>query len=192
MAKVSVDPGVTDDESVAAVLARVDRVAVLGVSDRFTRPSFHVAAYLLDRTEWDVALVNPHVVETLGRLCAPSLVHLPHPPDLVVVFRHPRAWSAVLDEAAAAGAPAVWLPTGTDPADNLDPNPVPTTRSGGGPVEAAARGRILGLTVVTGRDVRADHRRWCSAPRQTPVRSTANDSGGSTTAPSDTPTSNGV
>lgn len=148
-----------EDAVVADLLAGVRRVAVLGVSDRFTRPSFHTAAYLLDRTDWDVVLVNPHVVETLGRLCTPTLAHLEHPPDLVVVFRHPRAWTAAVDEAAVAGARGVWLPAGTDPSDNLPlpgaPDAVPT------PGEVAAHGAAAGVVVVHGRDVRADHRRWC-------------------------------
>ena len=77
-----------DDAQVAALLAGVRTVAVLGVSDRFTRPSFHLAAYLLDRTSWDVALVNPHVDETLGRLCTPTLAMLATRPDLVGPRRH--------------------------------------------------------------------------------------------------------
>ena len=99
------------DAEVGALLAKVQRVAVLGVSDRFTRPSFRIAAYLLDRTAWTVDLVNPHVVETLGRLCAPLLADVPTP-DLVVVFRAPAVWGDVVDEVAAVGGRAVWLPAG--------------------------------------------------------------------------------
>lgn len=146
----------TDDVTVAALLPTVERVAVLGVSDRFTRPSFRLAAYLLDRTAWEVTLVNPHVVETLGRLCTPRLAHLPASPDLVVVFRAPRDLVAALDAAADAGARAVWMPTGTDASDNLGP---PATES---LAEVVARGHARGLVVVTGRDLRADHRRWCA------------------------------
>jgi uncharacterized protein len=136
-----------DDAAVGALLGTVQRVAVLGVSDRFTRPSFRVAAYLLDRTAWTVDLVNPHVVETLGRLCAPTLADVPTP-DLVVVFRAPAAWDAVVDEAAAAGAAAVWLPSGVADADA-------TART-------VARARAAGVTAVADRDVRTEHRRWCA------------------------------
>jgi len=139
--------GDTDDAAVGALLVRVRRVAVLGVSDRFTRPSFRLAAYLLDRTAWTVDLVNPHVVETLGRLCAPTLADVP-PPDLVVVFRAPAAWDAVVDEVAAAGGRAVWLP-----GDVADPATTAAT---------LARAYAAGLGAVADRDLRAEHRRWCT------------------------------
>lgn len=129
------------DADVAALLAGVRTVAVLGVSDRFTRPSFHLAAYLLDRTAWDVTLVNPHVVETLGRLCVPTLALLATRPDLVVVFRAPSAWPAVVDESAAAGARVLWLPA-------VDDDGAATTRA-----------RAAGMSVVAGRSLKDDHAR---------------------------------
>ncbi|GAA4861546.1 CoA-binding protein [Actinomycetospora straminea] len=135
------------DAEVGALLAEVRRVAVLGVSDRFTRPSFRIAAYLLDRTAWTVDLVNPHVVETLGRLCAPTLADVPVP-DLVVVFRAPEVWDAVVDEVAAVGAGAVWLPGGVADAAT-------TART-------LARARAAGVEAVADRDVRAEHKRWCT------------------------------
>lgn len=136
-----------DDAAVGALLRGVRRVAVLGVSDRFTRPSFRLAAYLLDRTAWTVDLVNPHVVETLGRLCAPLLADVAVP-DLVVVFRAPEAWDGVVGEVAAVGGGAVWLPSGV-----ADPDTTART---------VARGRALGVDVVADRDLRAEHRRWCA------------------------------
>jgi len=140
-----------DDDAVGALLTRVERVAVLGVSDRFNRPSFRLAAYLLDRTAWTVDLVNPHVVETLGRLCTPTLDRLPAPPDLVVVFRAPGAWAAVVDEVAAAGGHALWLPGGAETAAD----PAATAA-------VLARARAAGLDAVADRDLRAEHRRWCA------------------------------
>ncbi|MHC1562737.1 CoA-binding protein [Actinomycetospora sp. C-140] len=137
----------TDDAAVGALLATVERVAVLGVSDRFNRPSFRLAAYLLDRTAWTVDLVNPHVVETLGRLCAPMLADVP-PPDLVVVCRAPDAWDAVVDEVAGVGGGAVWLPTGV-----ADGNVTART---------IARAHRAGIAAVADRDLRTDHRRWCA------------------------------
>ncbi|GLZ44452.1 hypothetical protein Acsp06_06370 [Actinomycetospora sp. NBRC 106375] len=137
----------TDDAAVGALLATVKRVAVLGVSDRFNRPSFRLAAYLLDRTAWTVDLVNPHVVETLGRLCAPTLADVP-PPDLVVVCRAPDAWDAVVAEVAGVGGGAVWLPTGV-----ADGNVTART---------IARAHRAGIEAVADRDLRAEHRRWCA------------------------------
>jgi uncharacterized protein len=143
---VRVGTGLVDDAAVGALLTRVRRVAVLGVSDRFNRPSFRLAAYLLDRTAWTVDLVNPHVVETLGRLCAPMLADVPTP-DLVVVFRAPEAWATVVDEVASVGAGAVWLPAGVADGDT-------TART-------IARAQRSGVEAVADRDLRADHKRWC-------------------------------
>ncbi|MEJ2887027.1 CoA-binding protein [Actinomycetospora aeridis] len=142
-----VGTGLVDDAAVGALLARVRRVAVLGVSDRFNRPSFRLAAYLLDRTAWTVDLVNPHVVETLGRLCAPTLADVPRP-DLVVVFRAPEAWDAVVDEVAGVGGGAVWLPAEVADGDTT--------------ARAVARAQHGGLEAVADRDLRADHKRWCT------------------------------
>lgn len=136
-----------DDAAVGALLQGVRRAAVLGVSDRFTRPSFRLAAYLLDRTTWAVDLVNPHVVETLGRLCAPRIADVATP-DLVVVFRAPPAWDAVIDDVAAAGGGAVWLPACVADADTT--------------ARALARARAAGLAAVADRDLREEHRRWCA------------------------------
>jgi predicted CoA-binding protein len=147
MAPVSIGAGAVDDAAVGALLAGVRRVAVLGVSDRFNRPSFRFAAYLLDRTDWTVDLVNPHVVETLGRLCAPMLADVPTP-DLVVVFRAPEAWDAVVDEVAAVRGGAVWLPPQVADA--------PTT------ARTVSRARAAGVEAVADRDLRDEHRRWCA------------------------------
>jgi hypothetical protein len=53
----------------------------------------------------------------------------------------------VVDEVAAIGGGAVWLPSGVADAATTD--------------RAVARGRDLGLVVVADRDLRAEHRRWC-------------------------------
>lgn len=121
----------TPDDVVVALLPTVRTVAVVGVSDRFTRPSFRLAAYLLDRTSWEVTLVNPHVVEVLNRIVAPEL---PPSPDLVVIFRTTDAVPAMIADAVAAGAGAVWLPGETSTPDGH------------------------GMTVVVGRSLKDDHK----------------------------------
>ena len=169
-------PDVTDDRAVGDLLARVRRVAVLGVSDRFTRPSFRLAAYLLDRTSWDVDLVNPHVDETLNRMVVPTLAALPAAPDLVVAFRSPTVLDAVVDEVAASGAGAVWFPLGADDglgsatavppagravAPSASGETITRERIAAAVASAAGRARAAGLVAVTGRDLKAEHARWC-------------------------------
>lgn len=122
----------TPDDVVAGLLPTVRTVAVVGISDQFTRPSFRLAAYLLDLTSWEVTLVNPHVVEVLNRIVSPTL---PDAPDLVVIFRRSEALPEMLADAAAAGARAVWLPGETSEPD-------------------------APMTVVVGRSLKDDHKAY--------------------------------
>lgn len=127
--------------TLADVLRRTRSVAVVGVSDRFNRPSFGVAAYLLDHTGYDVYLVNPHVDEVLGRPVYPSLAALPAVPDLVDTFRRASALGEVADAAIAVGARTLWFQLGLldDP--------------------AARRAREAGLHVVMDRCLKVEHAR---------------------------------
>lgn len=56
--------------------------------------------------------VNPRHDELLGQPCYPSIAALPERPDLVMVALHPLRATAVTREAAAAGVPAVIIPSG--------------------------------------------------------------------------------
>ena len=127
------------------VLATTRSVAVVGVSDRSTRPSFRVAAYLVDRTDYDVHLVNPHVDEVLGRPVYPSLAALPVVPDLVDVFRRASELTRVAEEAIAVGARTLWLQLGLADA------------------EVARRGREAGVEVVMDRCLKVEHSRLIGA-----------------------------
>jgi hypothetical protein len=63
--------------------------------------------------------VNPTACpgEILGVPCVPSLAELDEPVDLVDVFRRPEHCGDVGREAAAIGAPALWLQLGIRSAD---------------------------------------------------------------------------
>jgi predicted CoA-binding protein len=88
-------------------------VAVLGASANRARPSYFVSTYLVSSsTDFEVWFVNPSAEEILGRRVYPSLAALPHPPDLVDVFRRPADLPAVAEEVIAAGARTLWLQLG--------------------------------------------------------------------------------
>ena len=88
------------------ILRDARTIAVVGASPRPAKPSHGVAAYLA-RAGYRVLRVNPLCEEYW-----PSLASLEEPVDLVDVFRRPEHCADVAREAAAIGAPAVWLQLG--------------------------------------------------------------------------------
>jgi predicted CoA-binding protein len=92
-------------------MIRARRIAVVGLSDDPSRPSFGVAGYLLSAGK-EVLPVNPNCQRVLGLKCYASLSEVPGPIDLVDVFRRPEFCADVVREAVAAGARGVWLQSG--------------------------------------------------------------------------------
>jgi predicted CoA-binding protein len=115
------------------LLLTTRRIALVGASNKADRASFRVMRFLLERG-YDVTPVNPGLAgqEILGR---PVVARLSEagPLDLVDVFRRSEEAGAVMDEAVALGARAVWLQL--DVVDEA----------------AAARARAKGVTVVMDR-----------------------------------------
>jgi predicted CoA-binding protein len=81
-------------------------IAVVGASPDPAKPSNRVARYL-ERAGYRVVRVNPFCPDFW-----PSLASLEEPVDLVDVFRRPEYCPDVAREAAAIGAPALWLQLG--------------------------------------------------------------------------------
>jgi uncharacterized protein len=67
--------------------------------------------YLLDQS-YRVIPVRPHVPEVLGEPCVASLAEIEEPIDVVDVFRRAEFCPQIAEEAAAAGAKALWLQLG--------------------------------------------------------------------------------
>jgi len=129
-----------DDQqpTIDLILATMRRVAVVGISDNPARPSNEVASYLI-RQGFKVYPVNPSLQEVFGVTCRPSLRTLDEPVEIVDVFRRSSEAGAVVDDAIAIGARAVWLQEGV-----LDE-------------AAAARARAAGLLVVMDRCMLKEH-----------------------------------
>lgn len=101
-----------DDETAAiGRMLQARRIAVVGLRDDPSRPSFHVASYLQSQGI-EIVPVNPHGLIILGVHCVPSLAEVRSPIDLVDVFRRPEFCPAIVREAIAAGAKGVWLQSG--------------------------------------------------------------------------------
>lgn len=94
-----------------ARMIRSRRVAVVGLSDNPSRPSFGVARYLVSCGK-EVIPVNPTCPQVMGLKSYESLAAAPGPIDLVNVFRRAEFCPAVVRDAVAAGARGVWLQSG--------------------------------------------------------------------------------
>lgn len=97
---------------IRGLLLNTRRIALVGASNKPDRPSFGVMRFLLDRG-YQVTPVNPGLAgqEILGQRVVGTLAEAA-PLDLVDVFRRSEEAGAVMDEAVALGARAVWLQLG--------------------------------------------------------------------------------
>jgi uncharacterized protein len=98
--------------SAAEILRDARTIAIVGASPNPARPSHGVMAYLM-RAGYRCIPVRPrNCDEVLGVPCVASLAELEEPVDLVDVFRRAEFCAGVAREAAAVGAPALWLQLG--------------------------------------------------------------------------------
>ena len=124
----------TRDEDIAELLRNARTIAVIGASDRPSRPSYGVMQFL---QEWGyrVLPVNPQISEThvLGEFVWRELSQIGIPIDIVDIFRRPEAALEAVEQAIFVGAKAVWMQLGVINE------------------EAAARAEAAGLKVVMDR-----------------------------------------
>ncbi len=124
----------TRDEDIAQLLTDARTIAVIGASDRASRPSYGVMRFLQNHG-YRVLPVNPQITgeHVLGEFVWRELAQIGVPIDIVDVFRRPDAVADAVDQAIFAGAKAVWMQLGV-----IDE-------------EAAAKAEAAGLKVVMDR-----------------------------------------
>ncbi len=66
----------------------------------------------MKRAGYRVMPVNPNETEVFGEKSFPALAEVPEKIDLVDIFRRSEEAGAVVDQAIAVGAKAVWLQEG--------------------------------------------------------------------------------
>ena len=82
------------------ILRNIKTVALVGATDNDRRASNFVLRYLLDKG-YEVSPVNPNLAgqEVVGRKVYATLKDIPHPIDMVDIFRNSQAALAITDEA---------------------------------------------------------------------------------------------
>jgi len=107
----------TDSQAVAHILTHCRTVAVVGLSPKAHRDSYHVAEYM-QAHGWRIVPINPVAAASgtpiLGERVYATLAQAAEHEqiDLVDVFRNSDDVPPVVDEAMAIHAPAVWLQLG--------------------------------------------------------------------------------
>ncbi len=100
-----------DNEVIERMLARTRRIAVVGLSADPWKSSHGVAA-ALQREGYEIVPVNPNHDRILGEQAYASLADIPGEVDLVDVFRREEHLPQLVREAAAIGAPAIFVQAG--------------------------------------------------------------------------------
>jgi uncharacterized protein len=131
-----------DTEEICALLKRVRRIAVVGLSPKPARPSYSVSR-AMQGFGYQIVPVRPKVAEVLGQKAYATLAEVPGPIDLVNVFRAAEHIDAIVDECLALKIAAIWIQEGIV-------NEV-----------AARRAHDAGMTVVMDRCIYKDYVRLC-------------------------------
>jgi hypothetical protein len=129
-----------DDQQLRRILQDTRVIAVVGLSNNQTRPSYGVARYLQSHG-YQIVPINPDLSEVLGERAYPDLLAVPFAVDLVDVFRRSEAVGPHVDEAIQKGVKTVWMQLGVRNQ------------------EAAERARAAGIAVVMDRCILVEHRR---------------------------------
>lgn len=135
-------PDGTDIPTLRRLLHDCRRIAVVGISAEWHRPSYFVGKYLLEHG-YTIVPVNPKYRAVLGQPCYPDLAaaRAEGPFDMVDCFRRSEDIEPLAAAAIESGARCLWLQLGVV-------NDA-----------AAAKARAAGLEVVMDRCVKIEHGR---------------------------------
>ncbi len=130
--------------TIRELLGSAKTIAVVGLSTESTKASNMVASYLQDEG-YRVVPVHPKGGTILGEMAYPSVRDIPFHVDIVDIFRPPAEAAAIVDDAIAIGAGAVWMQLRLA---NL---------------EAADKAEKAGLEVVADKCIKMEHGRFGGA-----------------------------
>jgi uncharacterized protein len=126
------------DEQIADLLRGSKNIAVVGLSEDVTKPSYEVSAYIQSQG-YEVIPVNPNADVVLGRRAHASLNEVEGPVDIVDVFRRSHEVAGIVDQAIAIKAKAIWTQLGI-----VDE-------------EAARKAQDAGLSVIMDKCLKVEH-----------------------------------
>lgn len=137
----------TAPQDIVDLLTETRTIALVGISDRPSRPSYGVMRFLQDHG-YRVLPVNPQIAgeHVHGEFVWARLADIGVPIDMVDIFRRSEAAGDAVDDAIAAGAKSVWMQLGVINE------------------AAAARAEAAGLKVVMDRCPAIDIPRFNIAP----------------------------
>ena len=101
-----------DPALVRRLLTTPGRWAVVGLSENPARTAYSIARYLQDDLGMEIVPVHPKAEEVHGATGYARLADVPGRIDVVDVFVRSELAGAVVDQAIAVGAGAVWLQLG--------------------------------------------------------------------------------
>lgn len=101
----------SDIQTLRRVLRESKTIAVVGLSADWFRPSYFAAKYMQEHG-YRIIPVNPKYPEILGEKSYPDLASIPHPVDMVDVFRKSADALPIAEQAIAIGARTLWLQIG--------------------------------------------------------------------------------
>ena len=130
----------TDIETLKRILQTTHSIAMVGLSDKWHRPSYFVAKYLLDRG-FKVIPVNPGHQQILGQKCYPTLEDIPDKVDMVDLFQRPERVMPFVESAIDMNVRVIWMQLGIVNE------------------EAAAKARAQGIEVVMDRCPKIEYAR---------------------------------
>ena len=135
-------PDATDIPTLRRILHASRRIAIVGISAEWHRPSFFVGKYLLEHG-YVMIPVNPKYREVLGQPCYADLAaaRAAGPIDMVDCFRKAEDIGPLAEQAIAIGAKTLWMQLGV------------VNQA------AAAKASAAGLEVVMDRCVKIEHGR---------------------------------
>jgi predicted CoA-binding protein len=125
------------------LLRSAKTIAVVGLSNRRSRPSYGVSEYM-QSSGYRIIPVNPNETEILGEKSWASLEEIPEHVDIVDIFRRPECVPVIVDSAIRIGAKGIWMQEGVVND------------------EAAGKARAAGLEVVMDRCILKEHRKMLS------------------------------
>ncbi|NIP38159.1 MAG: CoA-binding protein [Candidatus Dadabacteria bacterium] len=102
----------TDDiKGLRRILKECKTIAMVGLSQKWNRPSNYAAKYLLLHG-YEVIPVTPTYEEVLGQKCYGSILDIPKKVDVVDCFRKPEEIPKLAKDAVKIGAKVLWMQLG--------------------------------------------------------------------------------